>query len=112
MLVGRWRRVETWLRDEATPGERAASEAAVCDGLAHLGGYRELTDLVRHFWEDPKWVAPAPGEIPRLVEPPWIAEARCRHGGEHDLSTMAIEALAYGRRRGEIDYNYLGDLML
>lgn len=112
VLLGRSLRVEAYLRDEATPGERAAYEAAAKHGRAYLGQHRELTDLVHHFWNDPQCVAPAPGEIPRLVEPAWIVEARRLHEGEHKLSTMGIEALAYGRRLGEILREYLDAMML
>lgn len=112
VLVSRSLQVEAYLRDEATPGERAAYEAAADYGRAYLAQHRDLKQLVHHFWNDPQCVAPAPGETPRLVEPAWIVEARRLHGGEHKLSTMGIEALGYGRRLGEIVREYLDAMLL
>lgn len=112
VLVGQWLWSEGWLREVATPDVRAAHEAAIDLGLAHLRRYREVPELLDHLWNDPQCVAPRPGATPRLVEPPWIAEACRLHGGEHRLSTMTIEAIAYGRRLAELVREHLHGMLL
>ncbi len=97
-LTRDWQLCEDELRERVSPAERAAYEAAIGFGLAHLRRYHTLPELLDHYWGDPKCVTPAPGAIPRLVEPSWKVEACRLHAGQYKLSTWLIEAVAYGRR--------------
>ena len=60
-LARDYRWCENYLREEAAPGERAAFEAAIGVGLIYLRRYRTVPELLDHLWDDPKFVAPAPG---------------------------------------------------